>query len=101
MPNEKKPCPSDPLELAEALDLLAGPGEHTENVEADLCALLARPFLRPCGYSMVLVCPIDGQFGGRLTVLLSGLHWPTVTWSPSSTRKAGETCAARFLWRFS
>ena len=35
------------------------------------------------------------------TVLLKGLHCPTVTWSPSSTRKAGETCAARFLCRFS
>lgn len=35
------------------------------------------------------------------TVLLSGLHCPTVTRSPSSTRKAGETCAARLLCRFS
>jgi len=35
------------------------------------------------------------------TVLLKGLHCPTVTVSPSSTRKAGETCAERFLWRFS
>jgi hypothetical protein len=47
MPNEKKPCPSNPLELAEALDRLAGPGEDTENVEADLCVMLAQPFLRP------------------------------------------------------
>lgn len=35
------------------------------------------------------------------TVLLNGLHCPTVTESPSSTRNAGDTCAARFLCRFS
>lgn len=35
------------------------------------------------------------------TVLLKGLHCPTVTWSPSSTRNAGETWAAKFLCRFS
>lgn len=35
------------------------------------------------------------------TVLEMGRHWPTVTVSPSETRKAGETWAATFLWRFS
>lgn len=29
------------------------------------------------------------------------LHCPTTTLSPSFTRKHGEMCAARFLWRFS
>ena len=33
--------------------------------------------------------------------MLKGLHCPTVTWSPSTTRNAGEQCAARFLCRFS
>lgn len=37
----------------------------------------------------------------QLTVLLSGLHCPTVTVSPSSTRNAGLTCAARFECLFS
>jgi hypothetical protein len=37
----------------------------------------------------------------KRTVFDSGRHCPTVTMSPTSTRNAGETCAARFLWRFS
>lgn len=76
------------LELGELLDLLAGAGQDTENVETDLLLIISKASKIP-------------KFGELLTVLLSGLHWPTVTWSPSSTRKAGETCAARFLWRFS
>jgi hypothetical protein len=34
--NAKWKDPADPLELAELLDRLAGPGKHTENVEPHL-----------------------------------------------------------------
>lgn len=37
----------------------------------------------------------------KRTVLDRGRHWPTVTLSPTSTRKAGEQWAARLRWRFS
>jgi len=47
--------------------------------------------------------PVRGSTERTLnrTVLLRGLHCPTVTISPSSTRNAGDTCAARLLCRFS
>lgn len=75
------------LELAELLNRLASSGQHTQDVESDLCYV-----------SIIYNSPFDRV---QHTVLLRGRHWPTVTWSPSSTRKAGETWAARFLWRFS
>ncbi|KAJ0443068.1 hypothetical protein HanIR_Chr16g0816541 [Helianthus annuus] len=37
----------------------------------------------------------------NLTVLDSDLHCPTVTWSPSFTRKHGEMCAGMFECLFS
>lgn len=84
------------LELRELLDGLASARQHTEDVESDLetCQPKTDPRTLSSG------C---GGRSGRLkpTVLLRGRHWPTVTWSPSSTRKAGETWAARFLCRFS
>ena len=70
-------APANPLELLELLDRLAGPGEDTENVEPDLRASAKTPTTQ------------KHQLGH--TVLLRGLHWPTTTMSPSSTRKAGET----------
>lgn len=85
MPQEKLD-----LKLAKLLDRLASSGQHAQDVESDL--LLVSP-------SMFVADPQSPH--GRRTVLLRGRHWPTVTWSPSSTRKAGETWAARFLWRFS
>lgn len=77
-----------PLELLERLCSLAGAGEYTDDVEADLA-------------TRWLAHSAQSREGGAQTVLDRGLHWPTVTWSPSSTRNAGETWAARFLWRFS
>lgn len=79
------------LKLVELLDLLASSWQHAQHVEADL--------QRGVSKDWVVTCPFRGEI--LRTVLLKGRHWPTVTWSPSSTRKAGETCAARFLWRFS
>lgn len=80
------PC-HDRLESRESLDLLACPWKHAQNVESNL--------------GIVNICSADKISYGVLTVLLRGLHCPTVTVSPSSTRKAGETWAARFAWRFS
>mmetsp|Transcript_142977 Transcript_142977/g.456873 ORF Transcript_142977/g.456873 Transcript_142977/m.456873 type:complete len:100 (+) Transcript_142977:86-385(+) len=37
----------------------------------------------------------------KRTVFESGLHWPTVTMSPSLGSKAGEQWAAMLEWRFS
>ena len=88
MPEEK---PN--LELAEFLNGLAGSGKDAEDVESDLESV------RHCSSGAQARSMVRGGYGR--TVLLRGRHWPTVTWSPSSTRKAGETWAARFLWRFS
>ncbi|KAI7150536.1 hypothetical protein KC344_g22 [Hortaea werneckii] len=63
------------LKLLELLDGGTGPGQHTEDVETDL-------------WKFMLV---------KHTVLLSGRHWPTVTWSPSDTRKAGLTYSRRMI----
>lgn len=86
MPEEK---PN--LELAEFLNLLAGSGQDTQDVESDLLSVSS------CHMTITRKPPSRS----RRTVLLRGRHWPTVTWSPSSTRNAGETWAARFLCRFS
>lgn len=89
------------LELGKLLDGLAGAGKDTENVEADLQRHVRTEGYAGGGKERQGRDERKKKKKGRRTVLLSGLHWPTVTWSPSSTRKAGETCAARFLWRFS
>lgn len=39
--------------------------------------------------------------GGKGREGRGGYNEPTVTVSPTSIRKAGEACAAKFLWRFS
>ena len=80
-----------PLKLRERLDLLAGAREHAQNVEADLNESISHAHRQPHHFHRSVV----------LTVLLNGRHWPTVTWSPSSTRNAGLTCAARLVCRFS
>jgi hypothetical protein len=72
------------LELAELLDCFTRTRQHAQNVEPNLAVLL---------FVMHRVM--------SPTVLLSGRHWPTVTRSPSSTRNAGLTWAAKFLCRFS
>lgn len=99
------------LELGESLDGLTGTGQDTQNVEADLLEQSALRWIRLCGvvddaaYEVVspdsgvleswrttaAAAPHQWRNRGPRTVLDRGRHWPTVTQSPSSTRKAGET----------
>mmetsp|Transcript_6903 Transcript_6903/g.23576 ORF Transcript_6903/g.23576 Transcript_6903/m.23576 type:complete len:315 (-) Transcript_6903:318-1262(-) len=55
---------------------------------------LAKPLRSPPAFLVTLMTL-------NRTVLDSGRHCPTRTWSPGLSRKHGEQCAGRVLWRFS